>query len=170
MFKTRFPALYKHYAATLDFILNENPSLVAPFYPFAAYAVNTGNVVAKPHTDSLNFGPGLCCVIPFGTFDPRQDARLGMRELRSEVEVAPGVPVFFPSGSYTHYNTLLTTMGMRGSIVLWTNASLFQYSDLGGRSVKSLSVEESRGYYASLNERIAQGVSRFPLVFPPQNP
>lgn len=154
----------------MDFILNGNPRLVALFYPFAAYAVNTGNIIAKPHTDSFNFGPGLCCVIRFRTFDPRQDAHLGMRELCSEVEVAPGVPIFFPLGSYTHYNTLLTTMGMRGSIVLWTNASLFQYSDLGGCTVKSLSAEESRGYHASLNEHIDQGVSPFPLLFPPRNP
>ncbi|KAI0368677.1 hypothetical protein BV20DRAFT_947663, partial [Pilatotrama ljubarskyi] len=164
VFRQRFAKLYEHYAKTLDFILERDENLTAPFHPFASFAVNTGRVVTKPHLDSSNFGAGLCCIVPFGNFDPSQDCRLGICELQYEVEVAPGVPIFIPSANFTHYNTTLLSMGVRGSVVLWTHGSLFQYSDLGGRTVRSLSEAERAHYHSSLPERIAEGVSRFPVV------
>ncbi|KAJ7485397.1 hypothetical protein FB451DRAFT_1554332 [Mycena latifolia] len=55
--------------------------------------------------------------------------------------VAAGQPIFFPSALYTHYNTQLISMGMRGSIVGWTGVSIFQYVDLGCRAVSDLGEE-----------------------------
>ncbi len=148
----------------MKFVLDGNSELIAPMFPFASFAINVGNVVAKPHRDCLNYGPGLCCIVPFGTFDPCQDARIGLAEAGVEVESGPGMPTFIPSATVTHYNTPLVTGSTRGSVVLWTNGSLFQYVALGGRPVNSLSPEEKLAYDAALQDRIIEGISRFPLI------
>jgi hypothetical protein len=118
--------------------------------------------VCKAHIDLQNLGPGLCVVVPFGDFDPSRDCKLVVRELGYVFQVAAGQPIFFPSALYTHYNTRLVSMGMRGSIVAWTGASIFQYVDLGCRAVRDLSAAELREYKAGLKECVRKGFDLFP--------
>ncbi|KAJ7468520.1 hypothetical protein FB451DRAFT_1039095, partial [Mycena latifolia] len=119
-------------------------------------------VVCTAHIDLQNLGPGLCVVIPFGEFSPEQDCKLVVWELGFVFQVAAGQPIFFPSALYTHYNTRLISMGMRGSIVAWMGASIFQYVDLGCRAVKDLSPDELKAYRAGLKERVRAGFELFP--------
>ncbi|KAI1792027.1 hypothetical protein LXA43DRAFT_855745, partial [Ganoderma leucocontextum] len=115
-------------------------------------------VVCKAHKDTVNYGPGVCCIVPFGNFDPTVSARLALAEAGVEVEVGPGVPVFIPSAVFTHRNTSLAPGSFRGSIVLWSNGSLFQYFDLGGRSVNSLTLAEKHDYLAGASSRLQQAL------------
>ncbi len=163
-FKQQFPALYEYYAAALHKICEHNATLIAPMFPFASFAINCDGVVAVPHLDSLNFGPGLCCIIPFGDFDPEQDCRIALVEASAEIECGPGIPAFIPSALFTHCNTPLVTNRSRGSVVLWTNASIFQYYDLDCRSVNDLSPQEKAAYDAAVQARITRGIERFPHV------
>ena len=144
-------------------MLHHHEDLVPPMFPFASFTMNACDVVAKPHCDCLNFGSGLCCIVPFGTFDPYQDARIGLAEAGVEVESGPGIPTFIPSAIVTHYNTPLLTKGARGVVVLWTNGSIFQYFALGGRAVSDLSSYEKSLYDSELQAHILESISRFPL-------
>lgn len=101
-------------------------------------------------------------VIPYNLFDPATDCKLVVKELGLIFEIAAGQPLFFPSALYTHYNTILQSMGVRGSIVAWSGASLFQYVDLGCRSVADLSDEEKKMYKAKLREYVQAGFDLFP--------
>ncbi|KAJ6572379.1 hypothetical protein DFH09DRAFT_916621 [Mycena vulgaris] len=109
-----------------------------------------------------NLGLGLCCVIPFGQFEASQDCKLHIEELGYTFQVAAGTPIFFPSALYTHYNSRLITMGMRGSIVAWTGASIFQYVDLGCRAVMELSPEEYKECKQNLRANVVAGFDLFP--------
>ncbi|KAH9922190.1 uncharacterized protein B0H18DRAFT_521974 [Fomitopsis serialis] len=163
IFRRVFPELHKYYASALDFALRNDASLDALFYPFASFALNMGEVICARHLDCTNLGPGLCCIIPFGQYDPSSDCRIGLAELGCEVEVAPGVPLWIPSAAFTHYNTALVTGGAwRGSAVFWTGGTMFQYHELGGRMVSELSVTERSEYQAARDSRIAAGIARFP--------
>ncbi|KII88037.1 hypothetical protein PLICRDRAFT_30502 [Plicaturopsis crispa FD-325 SS-3] len=170
IFKRQFPRVYMRYAYAAKFV-NDHPRTPdkesAPsimFFPFASFCVNTGvhNVICKPHRDSQNLAYGLCVVIPFGTFT--DGARLVIEELGMEFEVLAGMPIFFPSALYTHYNTALVGLGMRGSIVAWTGASIFQWVELGGKAVSELNEGEKSHYAASADERYSAGFSFFPKL------
>lgn len=54
-------------------------------------------------------------------------------------------------------------MGMRQSLVAWTGAPIFQWKDLNGRALSTLSPSEKAEYVASLPRQIAEGLSLFPL-------
>jgi hypothetical protein len=103
-------------------------------------------------------------VIPYGSFDWQTDCHLVIEELGLEFEVQAGVPIFFPSALFTHYNTRLISMGMRGSISAWTGASVFQWAELGGRAVSQLTQEEQRAYIRAQKDRLAAGFARFPRI------
>ncbi|KAI1784362.1 hypothetical protein LXA43DRAFT_901759 [Ganoderma leucocontextum] len=133
-------------------------------FPFASFAINCDNVVTVPHRDTLNFGPGICCIIPFGDFDPEQDCRIVLKEAAAQIECGPGIPAFILSAVFTHSNTPLVTNRSRGSIVLWTNTSIFQYYDLDCRPVNELTPEEKAAYDAAVHERVVRGIERFPHV------
>ncbi|KAJ7742965.1 hypothetical protein DFH07DRAFT_750097 [Mycena maculata] len=164
IFKAEFPLLSERYSEVADMIHAKFPHLEAAFYPFASYCVNVSarGVVTLPHIDMQNLGPGLCCVIPFGFFDAALDCKLIIEELGFIFQVSAGTPIFFPSALFTHYNSKLVTMGMRGSIVAWTGASLFQYVDLGCRSVGDLSKEERNKYHTALKDSVLMGFDKFP--------
>ncbi|KAJ7168267.1 hypothetical protein C8R43DRAFT_876673, partial [Mycena crocata] len=141
------------------------PGTEPAFSPFASFCVNfttKGGVVCNAHIDLQNLGPGLCVVIPFGEFDPAKDCMLVVWELGFRFQVAAGQPIFFPSAMYTHYNTQLISKGMRGSIVAWTGASIFQYVDLKCRAVSYLSDTELEEYRAGLKDRVMRGFENFP--------
>ncbi|KAF7320723.1 hypothetical protein HMN09_00158100 [Mycena chlorophos] len=154
IFRREFPALAAKYAKVMDRIAEdselEGVGIGAAFYPFAAFSINhpsgSRGVVTRPHIDSANYAGGLCVVIPFGHFDHTRDCFLVVQELGLVFEVAAGQPIFFPSALYTHYNTELVSLGMRGSFVAWTGAQLFQYFELGCRAVSALSREELQMY------------------------
>ncbi|EIN05705.1 hypothetical protein PUNSTDRAFT_73904 [Punctularia strigosozonata HHB-11173 SS5] len=116
-------------------------------------------MVCECHKDCKNLATGLCCVIPFGSFDPSVEGHLVIEELNMEFEVAPGVPIFFPSALYTHYNTELINYGVRGSFVAWTSGMIFQYVDLNFRAVKDLSKQEEKDYRVSVKARIDAGLA-----------
>ncbi|CAK5284692.1 unnamed protein product [Mycena citricolor] len=166
IFKAEFPQLYKRYADAMADIKKMHPELDACFSPFASFCINiseTGVVTVK-HIDMQNLAPGLCVVIPFGDFDPALDCKLHVVELGYTFQVAAGTPIFFPSALYTHYNSALISKGMRGSIVAWTGASIFQYVDLGCRAVKHLSKSEAAEYKAGLENRVKEGLGLFPKM------
>ncbi|KAH9936454.1 uncharacterized protein B0H18DRAFT_868479, partial [Fomitopsis serialis] len=120
-------------------------------------------VVCERHLDCTNLGPGLCCIVPFGQFDPAADCRVGLADLDCEVEVGPGVPLLIPSAAFTHYNTPLVTEGARrGSAVFWTGGTMFQYRELDGRMVSELTSAERDQYHLGRVSRIAAGIARFP--------
>lgn len=133
------------------------------FYPFACLAVNCHPTVCLPHRDFKNVIAGVCCIMPFGDFQPHT-ARLVVQELELEIEVAPGVPIFIPSAVFTHWNTAMEKAGVRGSIVYWTGAALFQWLQLGFRSLKSLSKNEHALYKATMPQLLREGISRFPII------
>lgn len=143
----------------MDYITARRPGVRALFHPFASVAINMEGVQCHEHRDSENLATGLCVVIPFGDFDPSKDGRLVIKELGLEFELAPGVPIMFPSAMYTHYNTELKTRGLRASLVLWSGASLFQWVDLKGKAVKELSGTEKRLYNKKAAERLREGLA-----------
>ncbi|KAJ7620114.1 hypothetical protein FB45DRAFT_754866 [Roridomyces roridus] len=75
----------------------------------------------------------------------------------------PPCHLFFPSALYTHYNSKLKTeRAVRGSVAAWTGAALFQYVDLGCRSVKQLSDDVKVAYKTGLKERMLERFEMFP--------
>ncbi|KAJ7451503.1 hypothetical protein B0H11DRAFT_2330343, partial [Mycena galericulata] len=72
-------------------------------------------------------------------------------------KLAAGTLIYFPSALFTHYNSKLVTMGMQGSLVAWTGASLFQYIDLGCRAVNDLTKAEKKKYLAGMKARVMAG-------------
>ncbi|KAJ7266306.1 hypothetical protein C8J57DRAFT_1229706 [Mycena rebaudengoi] len=164
IFKAEFPLLYARYAETAEKIAENVPGVSAAFFPWASFCINISaqGVVTLRHIDTQNLAPGICVVIPFGFFNPKLDAKLHIEELGYTFQLAPGTPIYFPSALYTHYNSKLITMGMRGSIVGWTGASVFQYADLGCRAVNQLSASEKKVYLRDLKATVASGFELFP--------
>ncbi|KAJ7151316.1 hypothetical protein C8R43DRAFT_951133 [Mycena crocata] len=165
IFEAEFPKLYKRYKETVDTVAANVKGTEAAFYPFASFCINIPTergVICTAHIDLQNLGPGLCVVIPFGEFDAATDCKLVVWELGYKFQVAAGQLIFFPSALYTHYNTKLLSMGMRGSLVGWTGASVFQWVDLSCRAVNQLSPKEFEDYKAGLKERVRRGFELFP--------
>lgn len=157
-----FPELHSLYCAVMDAVKAKHPEVEALFYPFASFAINAGGkVVTCGHIDRANFG--LCVLIPFGDFNP-QEARLVLEELGFEIEVAPGVPIFFPSALYYHYNTALESAGVRNSFVAWMGGSLVQWYKLGGTAVRDLCADCSKHYKSAAGkaERVSLWMDMFP--------
>lgn len=146
----------------MDYVTERRPGTRACFFPWASFSFNLGLVVSRIHKDRLNLLFGLCLIIPFGVFNHQTSCRLVVHELGCEFEVGAGIPIWIPSALYSHYNTILVGMGVRESFVAWTGGPVFQWFDLGGRSVNSLTVSEKQEYLASMPFRIAQGLCRFP--------
>ncbi|KAJ7228436.1 hypothetical protein GGX14DRAFT_345644 [Mycena pura] len=137
----------------------------AALFPFASYCINVGGrraISTEEHIDVQNLGPGLCVVVPWGDFNPSIDCKLHVKELAFTFHLAPGTPIYFLSALYTHYNSKLILMGVRGSLVAWTGGSVFQYVDLGCRAVNQLSCEEKAEYLKGLKCRIQKGFDLFP--------
>ncbi|KAJ7229016.1 hypothetical protein GGX14DRAFT_555053 [Mycena pura] len=165
IFKAEFPLLYERYAHAARTVVGNVAGTSAAFFPFASYCINVGGrrgVSTEEHIDVQNLGPGLCVVVPWGDFDPSIDCKLHVKELGFTFQLAPGTPIFFPSALYTHYNSKLISMGVRGSLVAWTGGSIFQYVDLGCRAVNELGREEKAEYLKGLKSRILKGFGLFP--------
>ncbi|KAJ7178472.1 hypothetical protein C8R43DRAFT_871778, partial [Mycena crocata] len=163
--KAEFPQVYERFKAAVDAVAANVPGTEPAFSPFASFCVNfvtKGGVVCKAHIDLQNLGPGLCVVIPFGKFDATKDCKLVVWELGFRFQIAAGQPIFFPSAMYTHYNTILISKGMRGSVVAWTGASIFQYVDLKCRAVSYLNDAELEEYRTGLKDRVMDGFKKFP--------
>lgn len=68
-----------------------------------------------------------------------------------------------PSALLAHCNTSIVGDGeTRGSLVFWTSGKLFQWVDLGGRSMKDLSVAELRVWLGDYQKRVEEAFGRFP--------
>lgn len=163
IFKSRAPVIYQRYQETIDYVQERRPGTYACFHPWASVCLTLGDVAVDEHKDRWNLLFGWCHIIPFNFFDHRVSSRIGIVELGVEFEVGPGIPIWVPSAMYTHYNTLLREKGMRQSLVAWTGAPIFQWKDLGGRSVSRLTAAEKADYIASLPRHIAEGLACFPL-------
>ncbi|KAJ7432814.1 hypothetical protein B0H11DRAFT_1759710 [Mycena galericulata] len=163
IFKAEFPLVYDRYAQAMDMVQEKVKGVTAAFYPFASFCINISSkgVIAFEHIDAGNLAPGLCVVIPWGYFDPAFDCKLHV-ELGYMFQLAAGTPIYFPSALFTHYNSKLITMGMRGSLVAWTGASLFQYVDLGCRAVNDLTKVEKKKYLAGMKARVMARFDLFP--------
>ncbi|KAJ7635219.1 hypothetical protein FB45DRAFT_1057115 [Roridomyces roridus] len=164
IFYEEFPALCVEYERVADKICQEHPQIIPACYPFTSLCINSGprGVMTERHIDTQNLAPGLCCVVPYGRFDPSQDSKIFIKELGFYFQVAAGMPIFFPSALYTHYNSKLITDGMRGSIVAWTGAAMFQYVDMGCRTVAQLTGAEYAAHKATLKERVLNRFDMFP--------
>lgn len=166
-FQTAYPSLYAYYAEAYDAIAQkcaeEGSPIQRPFYPFASVGVNCHPTVCVRHRDGKNVVAGVCCIVPFGTFDSRK-ARLVLEELNLEVEVAAGVPIFIPSAVFHHWNTALEGAGVRGSVAYWTGSSLFQWHDLGYRALNSFSSQFQNKYSKEAAARVRKGLDRFPTI------
>ncbi|KAJ7082159.1 hypothetical protein C8R43DRAFT_826658, partial [Mycena crocata] len=165
IFEAEFPKLSKRYKDTVDTVTAKVANTEAAFYPFASFCINVpteGGVRCTAHIDLQNLGPGLCVVIPFGKFNPARDCKLVVWDLSYTFQVAPGQPIFFPSALYTHYNTKLKNLGMRGSLMAWTGASVFQWVNMECRAIKDLSPKEYADYKAGLKDRVCRGFELFP--------
>ncbi|KAJ7491753.1 hypothetical protein B0H11DRAFT_2397817 [Mycena galericulata] len=164
IFKAEFPLVYDRYTQAMDMVQEKVKGVTAAFYPFASFCINISSkgVIAFEHIDAGNLAPGLCVVIPWGYFDPAFDCKLHVEELGYMFQLAAGTPIYFPSALFTHYNSKLVTMGMRGSLVAWTGASLFQYVDLGCRAVNDLTKVEKKKYLAGMKARVMARFDLFP--------
>ncbi|KAJ7108451.1 hypothetical protein C8R43DRAFT_905355 [Mycena crocata] len=163
--RVEFPDLYERYKNAVDYVAANIEGTEPAFSPFASFCINiatTGGVICTAHIDLQNLGPGLCVVIPYGDFKASADCKLVVWELGYVFQVEAGQPIFCPSALYTHYNTKLVSFGMRGSVVGWTGASVFQWVDLEGRAVSELTPEQYEEYRANLKERVQKGFERFP--------
>lgn len=127
-------------------------------------AINCPRVRCLPHKDEHNYLPGLCCIVPFGDFDPTKGSRLGVTALGMEFEVGPGVPIFIPSGMFDHYNTALAKEGVRGSVVFWTGANIFSWVATGYRKVMSLPAHEKLEWENNRQRRLVEGIHKFPVI------
>ncbi|KAI0041642.1 hypothetical protein FA95DRAFT_1501168 [Auriscalpium vulgare] len=160
IFKQEAPMLYGRYAEVADWIALKTGHR-ALFYPFASFAINVGEVCCRRHVDFSNLGPGWCMIVPFGNFDHKRDCRLLVEELGLEFEVAAGVPIWLPSATFHHYNSILVTLGVRFSFAAWTSGSLFQWRDLNGRAVNQLTDAERQEYQERLVDILKDGVKMF---------
>lgn len=168
IFKQQFPLIHQHYTDVLERVVHHLNALhepvETPFAPFCSMAINLGRVRCLPHKDAKNFGPGLCCIVPFGDFDPSQGSRLGVTALGLEFEVGPGVPIFIPSAWFEHYNTELSAKGTRGSIVFWTGDTVFSWEANGFQTVASMSDAEKATWERNRSTRDQAGIARFPMM------
>ncbi|KAJ7824126.1 hypothetical protein B0H13DRAFT_1919294 [Mycena leptocephala] len=142
--QAEFPALYEWYKHTAEAVASKVPgrSLHSPLlHPSASTSQQLG---------------AWCTLTPPGTANWWSGSWAMSSKWRQASQF------FFPSALYTHYNTRLVLMGMRGSIVAWMGASIFQYVDLGCRVVRDLSAAELREYRAGLKERVRKGFDLFP--------
>lgn len=146
--RKQFPAIWGLYCEVWELMKLKHPDVTPGMFPFASFAVNIAGeeqvVITLGHIDLANFG--VCLVIPFGDFDPEAGARVVLEELGIEVEVAPGVPLIFPSALYYHYNTALEKAGFRNSFVAWMGGSLVQWYKLGGMAFADLCAECQKKY------------------------
>lgn len=162
-FQTFFPELFDYYAASFKFLRDDIGNIPDWSYPFCGMCINVGEVICKPHRDVLNYRPGPCCIIPFGTLYSNTDCRVGVDELGLEFELAAGIPLYILSAIFRHYNTPKVSKNtMRGSIVIWTGGSIFQYCDLRGRTIGDLNKSEYENYCRMKGYRIRTAVDRFP--------
>ncbi|EIN04544.1 hypothetical protein PUNSTDRAFT_128348 [Punctularia strigosozonata HHB-11173 SS5] len=162
-FRRKWPRLHQRYAAALDFIQQHVQGAKPLFGAFASFAINMDGVICDIHRDSQNFVTGICVVMPFGDFQPSAGACLVIEELGLSFEVAPGVAIYFPSALYNHYNTQLSQMGVRGSLVLWTGGTLIQWVDCGGRAKCEMPAEDRARYELSARDRLGEGLN---LLYP----
>ncbi|EIN04919.1 hypothetical protein PUNSTDRAFT_138109 [Punctularia strigosozonata HHB-11173 SS5] len=154
-----FPRLYAQYVHVNEQIQKRHPCLRPLFYPFCSFCINMEGIQYKLHEDCKNFATGMCYVIPFGDLDYKKEGQLIIKELNMEFEVAPGVPIFFPSALFHHYNSQLIGLGIRGSFVAWTSGSLMQWVDLEGRALDQLTKAEVKDYKCCVKDRIQEGLN-----------
>lgn len=157
-----FPLLFdEHRRLAASF---SNYSLNPLFGAFASVCINKGKVATIPHRDVSNRGPGLCGVVPFGTFDSSRSGLLILWEARTVIEVSAGDVCLFPSAILTHSNTAIHKSDDRNSLAFWTGASLFLLDDMKGRSKTDMSAEEEQGYYSRAPKNWKAAWEKFPIV------
>ncbi|KAK4702107.1 hypothetical protein P7C70_g4119, partial [Phenoliferia sp. Uapishka_3] len=140
-------------------------SLYFLFGAFASFCLNTGwNVACRPHRDGHNLGPGLCGIFAWGDFDSTRSGWLVLEEAKLCVEVGSGDVFLFPSAIFTHWNTPLVGGDKRNSLAFWTGASLFLWSDCGGKSFKELSEEEQAARLGQTKKKWTEAWKRFPVL------
>jgi len=171
VFQRRFPEVYCKYDGALNFLLSETAKrgsfLERHFGVFASVCINTGRVVLIEHEDSNDWVGGACGVVAAGSFNWKTCARLCIRIGSDILEfvLPPGIPIFFPSAIFRHFNTSISDpMALRTSLVYWTGAAIFQWCDLGGRRVSDLSPIEKIQYLLDFKKKYDSWVSQFSIV------
>ncbi|KAI1787490.1 hypothetical protein LXA43DRAFT_1028896 [Ganoderma leucocontextum] len=163
-----------------------HPDIAIPqygcWYNFCINASRGQNkgVFTRPHADAKNLALMMCAVFVYGRFDSKEKAWLVLWEAGLIIEVPPGALIYYPSALFTHFNVNLTDLQFvttsdgalptpqtaspldgvegRGSIVLFNQASLFQYAELGS----TVSQAKQRGMSASCDNE--EYVDRLPVV------
>jgi hypothetical protein len=82
------------------------------------------NLTTPPsmHIDSKDFNGGFAAVFPFGEY---KEGYLEFPELKIAFDVRPGDLIVFQGHLLTHGNSAI--IGQRGSCVLTTNNTLYNY-------------------------------------------
>jgi hypothetical protein len=115
---TRFPEEFDELQLAANILpAREN----SPAYPFCGFVLNI-NGITKVHRDPHDFRH-FCVVIVIGN---HTGGELCLLEPGLVLELRHGDTVIFQSGRVTHFN--LHYSGIRASIVLNTDAAIYQYA------------------------------------------
>lgn len=102
--------------------------------------------------------------MPFGRFKSYRSGWLVLEEARLVIELSALDVALFPSAIFTHWNTAVHHDDERESLAAWGGASLFLWSELGGRSLSRLSAEEQARVYAENKSSWLKAWDRFPVL------
>ncbi|ORY89419.1 hypothetical protein BCR35DRAFT_350410 [Leucosporidium creatinivorum] len=161
--QTHYPGVYEYHRSLATNLLARGLHFL--FGAFCSFCLNTGGKVATlPHRDKHNLGPGLCGIVPFGDFDSSRSGWLVLEEARLCIEVAAGDVSLFPSAIFTHWNTSIHDDDTRNSLAFWCGASLFLWSELGGRSLSHLDGEERKKVFRENKAQWSKAWERFPIL------
>ncbi|THH28042.1 hypothetical protein EUX98_g6148 [Antrodiella citrinella] len=111
--------------------------LVNSFFPGSAFAAQSLNIsdqsLSDRHVDLKNLVFGICCIIPFGTFNHRRSAHVVLEEPKVIIELAPGDLFFLPSASIHHENIPLADpdVELRKSMISYSAGALFRWIQQG---------------------------------------
>ncbi|TCD59990.1 hypothetical protein EIP91_010935 [Steccherinum ochraceum] len=114
------PKEYDKLTLTADAIPYYGPG---PAHPFVGFVLNV-NVRTQIHRDDLDHE--VCLVLPFGDY---AKGELVLHEPGLVIPLAPGDFIVFPSGKISHFN--MNFIGVRGSLVLHSDASLLDFTGKG---------------------------------------
>ncbi|THH26441.1 hypothetical protein EUX98_g7741 [Antrodiella citrinella] len=134
-FEVWYPRLARVYSLTQR-MFHATQAVVNSFFPgcpFAAQSLNLAEqCLATKHVDLMNLVFGVCCILPFGTFNPRTSAQVVLIEPQVIIELGPGDLFFFPSASI-HHESIPLAHGdeLRKSMIFYSAGGLFRWVKQG---------------------------------------
>lgn len=86
------------------------------------------------HEDFLNLVFGICTIQALGKFDSTKGGHMYFPQLKFATEFPSGCMTLFPSAALTHGNVPIQPKETRSSLVHYSSAGLFRYTDYGFRT------------------------------------